>query len=298
MAVNKRKKTGFSIIEQTEGVKAFWKGARQYKVLSKAREEFLFNEIAEAQKTSDKIREEKAIKELVKSNERLLYSTATTFTQDPIKVLDYISEGRLSLMKAIPLFDITQGVRFMTFASDYAYREMFEFNSKYGNIVRRSNDKKIGFRVKAIKDEFYTKNEREPSNEEVKEILKDRYNIEVNDDVDLFDVNVASLDMEASEEGDDPIAEVGEVAMNTASTNDFMNQADAEYTTKLIKGLLGRLPERDREIVEMRYGINREYPMDPDDIADHFALTRTRVNQILASALKQMRNILDNHKTV
>ena len=49
-------------------------------------------------------------------------------------------------------------------------------------------------------------------------------------------------------------------------------------------------PKTLAEIIKMNYGIGYDYPMDPDDIADHFGLTRTRVNQIIASSIKDMRN--------
>lgn len=290
MAVNKLKKSSYSIVQQTDEIKAWWKTTRKYKPLTLEREQYLFSEISEAEKTHDKIRKENAVQEILMSNQRLLYSTATKFTQDPVKVLDYISEGSEGLLLAIGKFDPTKNVRFMTFASDYVYREMFEYNSDYGNIVRRSNDKKIGYRIKAIRDEFYTKNQRDPSNDEIKDILQERYNIDVSDNMDLLDVNVSSLDMPASEEGEDSSSDVGEVAVRTASSNAYLDEEEMEYTEHLVNGLLSTLPERDREIVKMNYGIGYDYPMDPDDIADHFGLTRTRVNQIIASSIKDMRN--------
>lgn len=290
MAVKKTKKTNYSIVEQTPEIKAWWTITRKYKVLTQAREKYLFDEIASAEKLHDYARKEKAIEEIVMSNRRLIYSVATTFTQDPYKIFDYFSKGEDGVLLAIGKFDPTKNVRFMTFASDYIYREMFEFNSDYGQIVRRSNDKKIGYRIKAIRDEFYTKNQRDPSNDEIKDILQERYNIDVTDDMDLLDVNVSSLDMPASEEGEDSSSDVGEVAVRTASNNAYIDKEEMEYTEHLVNSLLSTLPKRDREIVEMNYGIGYDYPMDPDDIADHFGLTRTRVNQIIASSIKDMRS--------
>ena len=297
MAVKKTKKTNFSIVEQTPEIKAWWKVTRKYEVLTPAREKYLFDEIASAEKTHDSVRKDKAVTEIVMSNRRLIYSVATTFTQDPYKIFDYFSRGEDGVMIAIGKFDPTKNIRFMTFASDYVYREMFEFNSDYGQIVRRSNDKKIGYRIKAIRDEFYTKSpeHRDPTNEEIKDILKERYDIDVADDIDLLDVNVSSLDMPASEEGDDSTSDVGEVAVRTASKNAYLDEEEMEYTEHLVNGLLLKLDEREREIVTMAYGIHRDYPMDPDDIADHFGLTRTRVNQILAASIKKMRGIAFNN---
>lgn len=290
MAVNKNKKIGYSIVEQTEGLRSFWKNARKYKPLTLEEEKSLFAEI----KTADKRRKGEIVERIVMGNQRILYSTATTFTQDPIKVLDYINEGNIGLLTAIERYNLSYGVRFYTFAADYVYREMFEFNSRCGSIIRRSNDKKIGFRIKAVKDEFFTKNQRDPSNDELREIFKEKFNIDVNDDVDLYDVNVTSIDLDASEDGDDSAAEVGEFAINTASSNGFIENENHEYTEHLISALLSKLSDRERDIVTMAYGIDRDYPMDPDDIAAYFNITRTRVNQILASSLKKMKELTFN----
>lgn len=293
MAVNKNKKTSYAIVEQTEGIKAFWRKARKYHPLTQEEETSLFTELHS--RGIKKQRRDEIIKYISMCNQRLLYSTATTFTTDPVKVLDYINEGNFGILIAIDKFDLSQGVRFYTFASDYVYRAMFEFNSKYGQMVRRSNDKKIGFRLRNIRDEFYTKNQRDPTNDELREIFKERFGIEIKEDVDMLEVNMTSIDLTASEEGDDPVSEVGEFAVSTASTNSYEDEIKREYTERMVNALLGKLSERDRAIVKLNYGIDCDYPMDPDDIAEKFGITRTRVNQILASSLTKMRQLTFNN---
>ena len=140
MAVNKRKKTICRIVEQTDSIKRYWKDFRKYKNLTAEQERDLFMRY----KSADKKDREKIETILVMSNQRLIYSKALDFTKDPDLIQDYIREGSIGLLKAVERFDLSAGVRFMTFAMDYIYREMFEYNSKYGSLVRRSNDKKIG----------------------------------------------------------------------------------------------------------------------------------------------------------
>lgn len=286
MAVDKRKKTICRIVEQTDGIKRYWKDFRKYKSLTAEQERDLFMQY----KNADKKDREKIETILVMSNQRLIYSKALDFTKDPDLIQDYIREGSIGLLKAVERFDLSAGVRFMTFAMDYIYREMFEYNSKYGSLVRRSNDKKIGLRLKAIRDRFYTENEREATNDEIREIFQDKYGIEIKEDVDMLDVNMTSIDDSENAEGDsNDLTETGEFAVATASFNSFIAKEEDEHMHRVVNALLGKLDERSRAIVKLAYGIDCDYPVDPDDIAEKFKITRTRVNQILAAALQDMR---------
>ena len=286
MAVDKRKKTICRIVEQTDSIKRYWKDFRKYKNLTAEQERDLFMRY----KSADKKEREKIETILVMSNQRLIYSKALDFTKDPDLIQDYIREGSIGLLKAVERFDIIAGVRFMTFAIDYIYREMFEYNSKYGSLVRRSNDKKIGLRLKAIRDRFYTENEREATNDEIREIFQEKYGIEIKEDVDMLDVNMTSIDDSENADGDsNDLTETGEFAVATASFNNYIVKEEDEHLHRVVNALLAKLDERSRSIIKMAYGIDCDYPVDPDDIAEKFGITRTRVNQILAAALQEMR---------
>lgn len=291
MAVNKRKRTSARIVQQTESLKQYWKDSRKYKPLTDQEEQDLFTKYYSASTTkSDKERIETT---LLMSNQRLIYSKALDFTKDPDLIQDYIREGGIGLLTAIKKFDKDKGVRFMTFAIDYIYREMYEYHSKYGELVRRSNDKKIGKRIKNISDAFYTREERDPTANELKEIFKEKYNIDIKEDVDLLPISMSSIDDTTGPGNVDnelDQTEMGEFAVTTASRNGFINKEEEEYTNYLAHAFLSKLEDpRDREIVELAYGFGRDYEMNPDDIAEKFGITRTRVNQILASALKKMQ---------
>lgn len=292
MAVNKTKRTNTRFVEQTDGIKRYWKDFRKAKPLDQKEEQELFTAYATAGKA-----DRKRIESILSvCNQKLLYSTALDFTKDPDLIQDYIREGNIGLLTAARKFDKDKGVRFMTFAADYIYREMYEYHSKFGELVRRSNDKKIGKRIRAIKDEFYTKSpeHRDPTNDEIKEIFEKKYGIVINEDVDMLDVSMSSIDdtgIAGNSDAEVDQTEMGEFAVATASSNGYINQEEEEYTNHLVNALLSKLSERDREIVKLYYGIDMDYPMNLDDIAEKFRLTRTRINQILAEALKTMRQL-------
>lgn len=289
MAVSKRKRTIPRIVEQTDSIKNYWRDSRKYKPLGAEEERDLFIRF----KTASPAEKQKIKTVLLMSNQGLIYSKALDFTKDADLIHDYIREGGIGLLKAVDLFDVNEGVRFMTFAMDYIYREMFEYNSKYGSLVRRSNDKKIGKRLKAIRDRFYTEHEgREATNDELREIFKKKYGIDVKADVDMLDVSVSSIDDTESFDGDSiDQTETGEFAVRTADVNSIIMQEEQEHAQRMVTALLAKLEDREREIVKLAYGIDCDYPMNPDDIAEKFNITRIRVNQILAAAIKKMRNL-------
>ena len=133
MAVNKRKRTTRRIVEQTDSIKSYWKGSRKYKPLEPEEERKLF----EKYPTADKAEKEAIQTRLVMSNQRLIYSMALDFTKDSDLIHDYIREGSIGLLLAIDKFDITQGVKFTTFASDYIYPFCIVNNPVYYMIVKR-----------------------------------------------------------------------------------------------------------------------------------------------------------------
>lgn len=291
MAVNKRKRTSCRIVEQTESMKSYWKDSRKYKPLKPEEERELF----EKYPTATAAEKSRIQATLVMCNQRLIYSKAVEFTRDPDLIQDYIREGSMGLLKAIDKFDLTLGVKFITFAADYIYREMFEYNSRFGSLVRRSNDKKIGARLRGIRDDFYTREERDPTSDELKEIFEKKYNIEIKEDVDMLDVSISSIDDTGGQGNVDSEidqTEMGEFAVTTAAVNGCIEKEEAEHTNRLVSALLSKLSERDREIVKLAYGIGCSFEMNPDDIAEKFHITRTRVNQILANALEDMREEL------
>lgn len=290
MSVNKRKRTGTRFVQQTESVKQYWKDYRRHKPLTEEEEKamlamYVSDDVTRPEK--DRIRTV-----ILMRNQRLIYSKALDFTKDPDLIQDYIREGCIGLLTALEKFDVNKGVRFMTFAMDYIYREMYEYHSRYSGIVRRSNDKRIGRRIRGVRDAFYTREERDPTPDELKEIFKEKYGVDIVEDVDMLDVCMSSID--DSSHGGDEIdqIETGEFATATASFNGFLREEDAEYVNHLANTFLSKLTDsREREIVELAYGFGLPYEMNIDDIAEKFGITRTRVNQIIAGAIKKMREM-------
>lgn len=283
--MNKKKTTLSRFVENTNSIRSFLNDIRKYKILSPEEEKNLFFRY----KSCDS-KEKKDIEETVlMSNQRIIYSKALCFTQNPDIVLDYVKEGNFGLLRAMSKFDLNMGVRFITFAIDYIYAAMQEYHLQYGNIVRRSNFRKVGLRLKDVCDNFYSEHQREATQEEIKEIFFEKYGVEIKDNSDMFDiVSVPIVNMNGDEE-DEEYTESSEFSKITASYNDYIDTEENEYKKYIVTNLLDKLDERSRNIIKMAYGIDREYPVGLDTIAKKFNITRIRVNQIIADSLKTMR---------
>ena len=289
--ISRRKETITRIVERTESLNQYWREVRKYKTLSAEEEKNLF---AKYKSTTDKVEKEKCKEIIALSNQKIIYSKALCFTRDPELIHDYIREGSIGLLKAIEKFDLSMNCRFMTFAIDYIYREMFDYNLKYGSIVRKSNNRKVDIRLKNIREKFYNENEREATNEEIYQIFEDNYGIEIKDVSDILELNTIFIDhcndCDSNDDNDSNLSENGEFAIATAEYNDYNDKVDDDYTHYLVSSFLDKLDERDKNIVKMAYGIGYDFPLGVDIIAKRFNITRTRVNQIIASSIKLMRN--------
>lgn len=278
-----------TIVEQSEELKAYWKEIRRIPVMTATREREIFMQLKAGTGNRKRL-----IDELVLSNQRLIYTEAVNFTSNPAKIMDLIIVGSITVQELIESgsYDYTHnsGASFATYVRNYIHRDMFESFNKEKAIIRRSNELKIGWRISGIKEKFFKENQRDPSTAEIKEILKDKYDIEVGDERDICDVNISYIDGPANNESDDTLCEAGDFAMDTASVNDFEVESEREYKMQKLNQALGCLDEREREIVKLIYGIGYGGPVDADDIAERFNITRTRVQQIRRTAEAKMRD--------
>lgn len=279
--ISEKKRPAF--VEQTEGIVAFWHEARKWRTLTPEEE----REIVKKYEAEGRPDNSSNLTKLIMTNLTYLYSLATQFTADPTIVLELIEEGKISLMLAAKKYKSSMNVRFMTFAADYAYRDMFAFFRTGVSQVRRSNEMKIGYRIKGIKEKFFTKNMRDPSNEELKEILANEYQIAVKNDDDIREVSYNYIDAPIDEDGETS-GEDSEFAVASADHNAYEDEVNADYTKKLINSSLAILDERARDIICMAFGIGYDYEVDVTDIARKYDIHPVRVNQIIKESKVKM----------
>ncbi|MDR2399034.1 MAG: RNA polymerase sigma factor RpoD/SigA [Endomicrobium sp.] len=231
-----------------------------------------------------------AFDKLVEQNYRLVIPIAKRFIKKGVDFMDLIEEGNLGLMKAIEKFDPSRNVAFSTYAVywiEQYIRKSIENNVKTVRIPSHVWDAlNKWIRTKRMLRE---KLERDPTDGEIAKKLKLSKD-QVNDLMRASSVfnGAVSLDAAIDEDSElqvkDTIIDVEETSPESV-TEIIRTRAD-------IGMALNDLPDREREVVRMRFGIGGLEPMSLDSIGKVLNISRERVRQIELHAFKKLKEIL------
>lgn len=229
---------------------------------------------------------------LVNCNQRFVYSAAKRFSNDPDTVLELVNEGNIGLIEAIERFDFTQGCRLLTYAQSYIRRNMVRFFCE-NKLVKRPSDKKIGSIVANERAMFYSMNERQPTIEELRSIMLNKYNINVNNDEDMYINDFVYVDDNVADTDDDyTIGDTDTYLKSTSSYNEYEDTIEQENTKAIVLAALSKLDERTQEIVKMLYGIDCDREYSTYELAEMYGMTKTRINQIKNEAQKRLEYMI------
>lgn len=232
---------------------------------------------------------------LVNSNQRFVYSAAKRFSNDPDTVLELVNEGNIGLIEAIDRFDFTLGCRLLTYAQAYIRRNMVRYFCE-NRLVKRPSDYKIGSIVANERNIFYTMHERQPTIEELRSIMLNKYNISVNNDEDLYVNDFVHVDDSVTEnDGSSDNFTFGnttEYLDSTSSYNEYECDMEQEHTKAIILSALSKLDERSQEIIKMIYGIDCDREYSISELAEIYGMSKTRINQIKNKAQKRLEYMI------
>lgn len=228
--------------------------------------------------------------EIITSNLRFALSVAKKYTTDGDFVCELVSIATFGLVKAVETYDLSMGFKFISYAVHKIRAEFSEYFRNDANIVRRTNNAIIGSKDKAVAEKFFQRNYREPSEEEIIEALEAEYGIKVSDKTDILAVRTARLDAKVDSDDDATVSEIGEVAMVTASRNDYEREMELEDAEYRVRGLITCLSFREQEVVMRKFGIGFEREYELEEIASELGYTHERVRQILKGAMERLKN--------
>lgn len=281
------KNTNTSFIERTDSVNQYFSEVRKFDTLSVEEEKDLFNII---KNSKNEYLKEQAIKRLIECNQKFVIAVARHYSSD--KFLDCVSEGTIGLYNAIEMFDVNAGVKFITFAAYYIKREITQYLRDQEPSIRKTNISKTYHTVSQAINYFIQKENREPSTEELAELLDEKYGVEIKDLNDLTEMRIISIDEKVNDQSDDSEACVGDLEeFNTfsASTNEYEKTENKEYTNALLTNLLDVLDDREKTIIKMSFGIGYERCYEPHEIGEVVGLTPERVRQLKKSTLEKLQ---------
>ena len=231
---------------------------------------------------------EEAYEHLITANLRLVVSIARRYDGRELQLQDLIQEGNIGLMRAAEKYDWEKGFKFSTYATWWIRQAMMRAMADQGRTIRiPSHVVELIHRMMKAERDLTTELGRDPSVEEV----SDRSGIDPArlDDLRSLAAATISLDQRAGrdDENDTTVGDTVDDKSEDASPEDVMlrRQLVAAVTAEL-----AHLPERDRTILDRRFGISSGRPETLDEVARQEGVTRERIRQIEQKTLARLRH--------
>lgn len=302
--INLKADTG--LVDRSKNTVRFYRDVKNCKPFSREEEIEWFNKLKEAKdkmKSLEQSVDEKPYIEskriyneirnhIILCNQRLVIAAAKNYSNTET-LTDYINESNFGLMQAIDKYDVSKGTKFATYAMWYILRAINTYKYGEAEMVKKSNLNKTFHILAKAKNKFMQEYEREPTTEELLELLNNTYGKDIRDKNDLLDVNYASIDVDTSDDetfnGNDIIA----YNRTSASHNDYEKVEKNEFNSMLISSLLNVLTPREKQIIQMRFGmyddngLHREYELK--EISEKLGITSERVRQLEIGAMNKLK---------
>lgn len=231
--------------------------------------------------------DEAARQKMIEHNLRLVVNIAKHYLNRGMPLLDLVEEGNLGLIHALDKFDPERGFRFSTYATWWIRQNIERAIMNQSRTIRLPVHvvKELNAVLRAMRH-LEASSARETGVEEIA-LLLDKSVTEIRQVLALNE-HVASLDAPLEI---DPTLSIGEsLADDSAETPE--TQIHTSEVEHLIAEWIGMLGEKQRQVIEARYGLNGYEVATLEELAERLSLTRERVRQIQIEALAQLRRIL------
>lgn len=258
-------------------IKIYMREMGQFSMLSADEEIKLANRIAEG--------DQSAKNELVEANLRLVVSLARHYQGCGLSYQDLIQEGNIGLIKAAEKFDVSKGFRFSTYASWWIKQALSRAIADQSRTIRipvhmTENINKF----KKTERELLNQLNREPKIKEIADAMG--ISEKQAKEIQSYIVEPTSLDIQV---GDDDDTTIGSFIEDTH----FVNPESAyikESNGDIVNAVLDTLSDREANIIRLRFGIGGKKAMTLEEVGKEYGLTRERIRQIEAKALRKLRH--------
>ncbi len=270
-------------------------------------------EIAARAKAGD----QEAFRRLVESNLRFVISIAKQYLGYGLPLSELIAAGNYGLIEAAKRFDPDRGVKFISYAVWWIRQAIVQALSQQMGAVRIPiKQSHVINRIRSIYSRLYKELEREPTPEEIayeytKELLQKELEKELDrepteeeiekrikeegykvspEDVEKYlqlCIGPLSLDAPVGEDEDTTFVDF----LSRHGTIDVEERIIEEALEKEIEDLLDKLPEKERRVLELRFGLRGEEPRTLREIGEILQISRERVRQLETRALRKLRNM-------
>ena len=231
--------------------------------------------------------DQKALTQMVTANLRLVVKIARDYANFGLPLLDLISEGNIGLMKAVERFDPKKGGKLSTYAAWWIKQSITRALANQTKTIRLPIHlvEKIG-KMRRVSSQMMEELGREPSDDELAE------------EIGLSSSKVAALKRAALRPAslDEPIQEgeyfqFRDIVGDEESDDPFETLRDKDMLEE-VDELLDMLGDRERMIINSRFGLDGQEPKTLEEIGETFGVTRERIRQLQNAALLKLRGAL------
>lgn len=260
-----------------DSVKLYLKQIGSYPLLTQQEE----IELAKRKDKGDKI----AIDILTESNLRLVVSIAKKYVGRGLSFLDLIQEGNIGLLRGIEKFDYTKGYKLSTYATWWIKQAITRSLADQSRTIRIPvHLVEVFNKLTRVQRELTVELGKEPTNEE----LAKRLDITVDKLMEIREYSLTPTSLETPV-GDENDSSVGDFIADEKNQSPE-DVANAEMLRLHIEEILGDLNERERYIIRQRFGLDDGHPRTLEEVGKEMGVTRERIRQIEAKALRKLRH--------
>lgn len=296
--VNFKNNTG-KIFERTNTLMGYFNDIKRFEIgLSREEEEILFDYY----KNGTKKEKAAARRKLIESNQRFVVSVARAYATNN-NLMDLIEEGNIGLMEAIDAFnpDVKvndRTVKFMTFAVHYIRRAINQYKMSYDTIVKKNNISKTYHVISRARNKFIQENGRQPTTEELMEVVNKDFGLRIKESMDMLDVNVMRIDNgveDSDEDGGASFSAMMRFNSHSANVNDYEKVMDANYENQMVSAILKSLTPRERRVMKMAFGIGEYREFTNAEIGEKLGVTPERVRQMKTAIIRRLQRCGKRH---
>jgi RNA polymerase primary sigma factor len=257
-------------------IKLYLRAIKDIPLLTPEEERFLARKIRRG--------DTKARRKMIQSNLRLVINIAKRYSKLGVPMMDLIEEGNLGLIKAVKKYNPNKGYRFSTYAAWWIKQYITRAIANQGKTIRIPvYMTEIINRWKRITEQLSQKYGRKPKTKEVAKKMK--LPMRKVREISEIATKISSLDAPI---GDDGTGQFMDLIEDASSVSPIENVTDTLRRERVDK-LLERMNEREKKILDLRFGLRDGTTHTLGETAKVFGITRERVRQIESAALEKLK---------